>query len=247
MADQEKKNVTIQVPLSFGDIAAFSKLIREIRFENRFFLSEVPTKFVAGLIKYAKQFKIHQFSASSRFYRARVHEFKMVEPHYSPEQMGSPPAHKTTHGRLNPVGIPYLYLASNIDTAVSEVRPWIGCNITAAEFTLNRDISVVNFSKNVFTNVPSGTEYAAAETTWLELITFMFSMPFDPRDDTAYMATQYVTERIKKEGFDGILYDSALNKDGYNITLFDHSIAKPGKLLKIDVQSISYDNKVFEL
>ncbi len=247
MADQEKKIVTVQIPFSLRDMAAFSQLLRELRFENRFFLSDVSNKFVAGLIKYATQLKVHHFSAGTRFYRARVHEFKMEESHYNQEQMGPPPPHKTTHGRLNPIGIPYLYLANDIDTAISEVRPWIGCNITVAEFTLNKDISVINFSKKVFTNVPSGNEHAAAETTWRELITFMFSMPFHPRDETAYVATQYFTERIKKEGFDGILYDSALNRDGYNLTLFDHGISACGKLMKVDVQTIHYDNKVSEI
>ena len=29
-------------------------------------------------------------------------------------------------GRTNPKGIPYLYLSSKKETAMSEVRPWIG-------------------------------------------------------------------------------------------------------------------------
>jgi hypothetical protein len=49
----------------------------------------------------------------------------------------------------------------------------------------------------------------------------MFSAPFDPRDDTAYIPTQFLAERIKSAHFAGIIYDSALNADGYNVTLFD--------------------------
>lgn len=247
MSEQEKKNVTIHIPLSFGDIHAFGRLIREIRFKNRYFLSDVSTKFVDGLINYAKKFKVHQFSAGDAFYRARIHEFKMDEPHFASKKMGTPPTHEATHGRLNPVGIPYLYLANDIDTAVSEVRPWIGCDMTVAEFALDQDISVINFSNKVFTNIPTEDDYEAAETTWRELITYMFSMPFDPRDDTAYMATQYITERIKKEGFDGILYDSALNADGYNLTLFEKGISTSGKLYRIKVKSIGYEHKIYEV
>jgi RES domain-containing protein len=246
MDEQDRQNITISVPLSFADLHAFSRLIRELRFENRFFLSEGPSRFLAGLIKYTKQYKTHSFSSGQHFYRARVHEFRMEVASYPLDRMGSPPSHKATHGRLNPVGIPYLYLANDIDTAVSEVRPWIGCQITVAEFALQHDVSVINFSNKVFTSVPSG-DAAAAEFTWRELITSMFSMPFDPRDDTAYMATQYIAERIKKEGFDGILYDSALNKDGYNLTLFHHEAAKPHRGFKVEVKSISYQNRVSEL
>ncbi|MFZ0569740.1 MAG: RES domain-containing protein [Rhodomicrobium sp.] len=35
-----------------------------------------------------------------------------------------------SEGRANPRGIPYLYLASTRDTALAEVRPWIGSHIT---------------------------------------------------------------------------------------------------------------------
>ncbi len=247
MSKKEKNGITVKVPFSFKDIQAFTRLIQELRFENRFFLSKVSAKFLDGLVNYAKQFKTHNFSIGQSLYRGRIHEFKMTELHFASDKMGVPPTHKATHGRLNPVGIPYLYLAKDIYTAVSEVRPWIGCEMTIAEFTLVQDISVINFSNKVFTNVPTEDNFAAAETTWRELIAYMFSMPFDPRDDTAYMPTQYVTERIKKEGFDGILYDSALNKDGYNVTLFDSKVANSGKLFKVEVADISYELKEYEV
>ena len=37
-------------------------------------------------------------------------------------------------GRANPRGIPYLYLASTRETALAEVRPWIGSLISVAQF-----------------------------------------------------------------------------------------------------------------
>jgi len=140
--------------------------------------------------------------------------------------MGAPPNELAGHGRLNPIGIPYLYLSSNQLTAVSEVRPWVGSRITVAEFLLNQDISLINFSNKFFHRESSRQEYRGHEFTWRNLITWMFSAPFDPRDDTAYVPTQYLSERIKGLGFDGILYDSSLNPKGYNITLFDPEAAK---------------------
>jgi len=241
MTNNKKGNVTISAPLSFSDIGAFIELCKELRFENRFFLREKAIKFIDDIIQYAKEFKLHEFSSEEHFYRARIHTFKMATPHFTIEEIGAPPTHEAKHGRVNPVGIPYLYLANDILTAVSEVRPWIGCDITVAEFILNRNVSVINFSKKIFTNVPADSKYQAAETTWRELITWMFSYPFDPRDDTAYMPTQYVTERIKKEGFDGILYDSALNANGYNLALFSERTAAPIKLHKVKVNSINYE------
>jgi RES domain-containing protein len=243
----EGKKIIIEVPLSFADMHAWAKLIQEVRYENRFFLSDISSRFVDGLMKYAKKFKIHTYESGERFYRARVHDFQMEEQNFPKQEMGPPPKYKATHGRLNPVGIPYMYLANDLDTAISEVRPWIGCKITVSEFLLQGSIAVVNFSKIVFTNVPTEQDYVAHETTWRELITWMFSAPFDPRDDTAYTPTQYLAERIKKEGFDGILYDSALNKGGYNLTLFDNGKTTPGKLFDVEVRAISYQHSVKEI
>jgi hypothetical protein len=56
-----------------------------------------------------------------------------------------------------------------------------------AEFTLTTDCEFINFSKEHFINIPKGEEFDGAEFTWRELITWMFSAPFDPRDDTAYV------------------------------------------------------------
>lgn len=132
---QERKDTNILIPFAFSDVQAFSRFIREIRFENRYFLSEVPAKFVDGLINYAKKSKVHVFPVGEKFFRARIHEFNMSKAKYDNEKMGPPPKHKATQGRLNPVGIPYLYLANDVDTAVSEVRPWIGCDLTVAEYS----------------------------------------------------------------------------------------------------------------
>lgn len=160
--------------------------------------------------------------------------------------MGAPPTHKATHGRINPVGIPYLYLASDRKTAVAEVRPWKGCKITVAEFYLNKEIRLVNFSNKVAINKPSDSRYDGAEWTWSELITYLFSTPFDPRDDTSYIPIQYISERIKMEGFDGIMYDSALEKDGYNICLFDPQMALPKKRFSVLVTDISHEMETNE-
>jgi len=129
-------------------------------------------------------------------------------------------------------------LASDKITAVSEIRPWVGCDITLAEFTLSDDCQLINFSKQHFVNIPEGKEFKGPEFTWRELITWMFSAPFDPRDDTAYIPTQYLAERVKGAGYDGIIYDSALSAHGYNITLFDVLSAQGVGLEKARVTSL---------
>jgi RES domain-containing protein len=247
-----KKNVTAQIPFSIRDMFVFGNLIRELRFENRFFPSESSTRFVEGLIRYAKRFKTHSFSKGTKFFRARVHDFKMEPSSFSRKEMGAPPNYKAGNGRLNPAGIPYLYLADSVATAVAEVRPWIDCDLTVAEFELARDLSFVTFSLRHYGVVSPEKEAeldeeTGAETTWRELIAQLFSCPFDPRDDSAYAPTQYITERIKKEGFAGIIYDSALTQTGTNIALFDPVAAVPKSLLKVNVLSTRNEMRVTEI
>jgi RES domain-containing protein len=165
--------------------------------------------------------------SNASLFRARIND---VDDHYNPwpmEAMGAPPGTIAGHGRINPRGIPYLYLASNKETAVSEVRPWVGCWVTVAEYKLNSARRVIDFRQDRAASVVGhASSKSGGEFTWRELISWMFRAPFDPRDDTAYVPTQYLAERIKREGIDGITYDSALNSNGYNVALFDTASAK---------------------
>jgi RES domain-containing protein len=216
----ESKNVTIRVAFPFKDMQVWQRFVVDMKSKNRFTLSEEPARFVDLLIDYAKKHKAVSLPRSTLLYRARINDTDNNTP-FALDKMSAPPAHLAGHGRLNPRGIPYLYLASDTITAISEVRPWVGCELTVAEFCLVDECELINFSKKHLVNVPRGDEFDGAEFTWRELITWMFSAPFDPRDDTAYIPTQYLTERIKGAGFVGIMYDSALSTGGYNVALFD--------------------------
>lgn len=223
---------------TFQDMSTLSDLIKELRFKNRFILSNEHSIFLDNYIEYARRFKKHLFIEGKKFYRARINALEKNDEYFPLKQMGAPPSHETSQSRVNPVGIPYLYLASNKDTAISEVRPWKNCKITVAEFALKKEISVVNFSNKEFLNTLKDEQNEVMENIWRELITHLFSMPFDPRDDIAYIPIQYISERLKKEGLDGIIYDSSLNEDGYNLCVFDVDIAKALKRYKVTVNSM---------
>lgn len=222
----ESKNTTIRITFPFKDVQVWQKFVLGLKRENRFTLSEESARFIELLIEYARKHKSIKIPGGTPLFRARINDGIESSKPIAIEHMGAPPIHLAGHGRLNPRGIPYLYLASDRLTAVSEVRPWVGCDITVGEFVLSTDCEFINFSKKYMVNIPEGEEYEVHEFTWRELITWMFSAPFDPRDDTAYIPTQYIAERIKGAGFDGIIYDSALSADGYNVTLFNAISAK---------------------
>jgi hypothetical protein len=110
--------------------------------------------------------------------------------------------------------------------------------LTVAEFRATRDLRVANFTRQSQFERSDATRETAAAFTWRELVAWMFASPFDPRDDTAYVPTQYIAERIKAAGFDGIAYDSALHAGGYNVALFDTTAAVASSRKLADVKEI---------
>ena len=66
---------------------------------------------------------------------------------FKPERM-KPLKDTSSEGRANPKGIPYLYLSTDMNTAMAEVRPWIGSYISLAQFKLLRDVTIINCSSD---------------------------------------------------------------------------------------------------
>lgn len=65
-------------------------------------------------------------------------------PHPHPPKRMTPRTDRACEGRVNPKGIPCLYLSTERDTAMAEVRPWIGSYVSVATFTILRDLSLVD-------------------------------------------------------------------------------------------------------
>jgi hypothetical protein len=131
-------------------------------------------------------------------------------------------------GRANPRGIPYLYVATTLETALAEIRPWIGSINTCAEFEIQRDLRLVNCAKhhsdvvNLF-----GVNSATRDHGRWGAIDQAFATPIDTGvAGGGYVPTQTLAEMFKTDGFDGIFYKSRLNDTGFNIVLFDLGAAE---------------------
>lgn len=168
-----------------------------------------------------------------------------------PERM-KPLACRASEGRANPKGIPYLYLATHQETAVAEVRPWIGSFVSLAQFKLNRTIRVVNCvsehrSSFLYSLVPDPE--VREQVVWQD-IDRAFSRPVTPTDNTAdYVPTQAVAEFFREKGLDGIAYGSALGP-GHNLVLFDIDAAGLVNCGLVQIESIKFsfsdaDNRYF--
>lgn len=152
---------------------------------------------------------------------------------YNETESDAPPQGIAGAGRINPKGISYLYAADNKKTAALEVRPVISQYVSIAEIEIKSDLNLFDFT----------TQYdlGCSQKEWdcsivLSVLSEYFSSP-NYSGDTAYLATQYISEYIKhiktsngKKLFDGLCFKSSLDNEGLNYVLFDISETKKYKI-----------------
>lgn len=168
----------------------------------------------------------------------------MAQAPLPPDRM-IPKAEYVGDGRVNPRGIPCLYLASSLNAVISEMRPWIGSYITIGKFKTTRECVLVDCSlstmqssllESVRFNLSLADEARPEESkepadtreegVWGD-IGFAFSKPVtrdEPHLD--YVPTQILAEAFRDAGYDGIIYKSLLDKGGKNVALFDLAAAE---------------------
>jgi RES domain-containing protein len=128
-------------------------------------------------------------------------------------------------GRANPRGIPCLYIATHRDTALAEVRPWIGATLSVAQLKTARDLKVIDCSRNhekgSLIKVFGNSELSSDDGLWIA-IDGAFAKPVSKEAESKeYIPTQIIAEVFKSSGYDGIVYKSLLSPDGFNLALFN--------------------------
>ena len=147
---------------------------------------------------------------------------------YKPRQMGAPQSQKAKNGRANPIGISYLYLASNIETAISEVRPSVNETVTIGKHRLKNAVRLIDLRNISPFQFQEDEDYQELlkHTLFLRKLGEDLTHPINPKDAVLdYLPTQFLCEFIKSTGWDGVLYKSYLG-DGFNIALFQPDITK---------------------
>ncbi|WP_124069785.1 RES family NAD+ phosphorylase [Filibacter tadaridae] len=135
----------------------------------------------------------------------------------------SPPKHLVSEGRINPKGIPYLYLADNLETAITEVRPYKGKEVSVAIVKINKDIRISSFNNATFHGKTLFEQFRLYSLT--NIVNEELSTPVDEEVKYFnYIPTQYVAELAKSLHFEGLAYSSALEK-GINYCLFNQEKA----------------------
>lgn len=156
---------------------------------------------------------------------------------FSAEDMGAPPKELAGNGRVSPAGIRCLYVASNPETAAAELRPHPGERIALSEVTLDAGLRFADLRDPRALVTPllleeSDVKRVREDLPFLQRLGEELTKPVHPNVSLyRYAPTQFLCELIKSNGFDGVLYNSAMTtNDGINLAVFDPnnaSVAHP--------------------
>ena len=223
-----------------------------VKREARYILNPAAKGFIAAVLKTSAHRTI-SYSKGDLFWRAQIaHDEQPVRSRVkgskgkrefertivaADAQRMTPFPDRAKEGRVNPKGIPCLYLSTDIVTAMSEVRPWIGSYVSVARFSLTKNLKMVNCARDPYP--PNRTLLHDMRMTdlWVwHSLNMAYSEPVTPSDDVGdYAPTQLIAEAFRAEGYDGIVYRSRLGQK-LNLAVFKITNAafKDCKVFRVD-------------
>lgn len=217
---------------------------------------QVENEFENSFAALFEHIKAH-LMVDSEYYRARIgsqlkasnfdwkkmrHEEEFHEA-YRGKDIGAPPIHLASGGRINRPGVSYLYLASDVETAISEVRPHPGENVSVGRFKAHSNLQIADFSQHELTEELLSDDGLDI----LELIIAIedaLSVTVSPSMNKQYNITQFIAEIVRKLGFDGLAFKSSVGS-GKNFVLFnpDNFGCVEGSDLVFKVSSVTYETE----
>jgi len=207
--------------MSFKSWSSYSQFGNEIKSKSRFIFDQGSKSFLKA-IKDTCKHRVKTIPMSQSLWRAQIGcDYIGDTPIPFELDRMKPKINVASEGRANPKGIPYLYVAEDDKTAMSEVRPSLGEIISVGEFNPTKELNIIDFSvhKGKF-YVVDPSQMEINEAVWSHMDK-AFSIPVRNNDfNSDYVPTQVIAEFIKSLGYDGIAYKSSL-AEGKNITLFD--------------------------
>jgi hypothetical protein len=237
---------------------SFLRFSESVRHRYRYTRSAEVDEFLAALVD-SSESRTKSLPAGSALWRAQLGTATAERTFEEPDQticyeedVPLPPdrmvplRHAAHEGRVNPKGIPCLYLATDKETAMAEVRPWLGAKMSLASFRTERDLRVVDCSVHhnakpdldVLFGDPSPEQII--EGIWAQ-VDRAFSEPTHDNPATAgYVPTQVIAEAFRQRGLDGVVYRSRLGP-GYNLGLFDLDCAKLVRRMLFKTKGIKYE------
>tara|TARA_Y100000588_G_C14266464_1_gene930145 strand:- start:1057 stop:1806 length:750 start_codon:yes stop_codon:yes gene_type:complete len=242
--------------MSFKSWNSYMQFSHSVKNKSRYVLDDVAHSFLQG-IRDTCESRVEVIQPNSEMWRAQmghdllplmqgdIHVDDIFVP-YSEKRM-RPLPNSASEGRANPKGIPCLYVASRKETAMSEIRPWLGSIISVAKFTNSKELRVIDFSKRHDHILPfyftEPDEAERIEAVWTS-VDKAFSEPITNSDQKSdYAPTQIIAELVKSLDYDGIAFRSSLGQ-GHNLALFDlNSVTfKDSSLFRVNNVQFSFES-----
>ncbi|USP13305.1 RES family NAD+ phosphorylase [Vibrio gazogenes] len=144
-------------------------------------------------------------------------------------ELGAPPDFLAANNRMSPSGISFMYTASDPQTAIAELRPYVNDTIAIGEFVSTKDLNFFDFTlldkmlpkdANILDDPINDKSFQ--NRYLLGSIHELISRPFRATD-ISYIETQMFAETIRnyKNGFfHGIIFGSSQRDGGLNYVLF---------------------------
>lgn len=219
----------------FASWQSYWRFSQEVTRARRYLLSDESKAFLDELARTSNS-RLGKLDSGRNFCRAQIAHQDVAHPHVGsvpgpalPHRM-VPLADAATEGRANPKGIPRLYLADNRNTAIAEVRPWIGSLVSVSIFKTLKPLRIVDCRDDsnklhiYLEGEPDSEKREAA--VWAD-VARAFRAPVQRTDDRAgYAPTQIIVELFQALNYDGVIYASAFGAKGSNLVLFDVSAAE---------------------
>lgn len=226
------------------------RIKNKLKTENYFKYEDELTKILSD---YSKDCKI-TIERKREYYRARIgfakkkrnifnldFETEMVYEPYSNSDIGAPPPHLSSDGRINRIGVSYLYCATDKYTAIAEIRPHPGDIISIGKFVVKEDLSVFDLTASQFVKYYK-SDKTLSDYRKLNTFTELLQKVITPSQRRSYNITQLLADCIRKLNFDAILFPSSVSS-GENLVIFN-----PEKMdytyddaEVVEIKKVSYD------
>lgn len=219
--------------------------VDEIKTKNRFHSKLINFDILERYCSFIRK----TYKVGDVFYRGRISE----KAGFSANEMSAPPAGTSSEGRANARGITCLYLASDLDTTLHEVRAGVFDFVSVGKFRLKKDITVVDLRAIAeISPFVVGLECLdhAINKQHLQKLNTEMSKSLRRSDSTLdYVPTQYVVDFIKsiehngEQEYDGIEYNSTTNPGGYNLAIFNPELFECVEVDVYDIEKLQYTSR----
>lgn len=249
----------------FASYRSYGEFARRVRHQSRYVWDEHVKAFIGTVLATLKDRDV-VLKKGTPLYRAQLGiDYVSFDKNRPDEPSGynaarmKPRPNRSTEGRANAAGVSVLYLGTTEQNVISEVRPWVGAEISVAQFELKRNLRTLDLTRGhgkssltmLVDHLVNGTPLTTEQretAVWID-IDNAFSRPVTKTDDAAdYVPTQILAEVFRSAGYDAIGYKSQFGENGFNIIVFNPDDADvlncaPYQVKRLDVSFEEMGNR----